>query len=196
MPFSHFAPNGATLQGTGRTPAQVEGMSSFEKSNVGHALRDIALFLQLKGENASRCRAYEIAADRMAEITKDLAVLASENRLQDLPGIGAALAEKINELVSTGRMQFLESLRAEFPAGILDLLKIPDLGPRKAAMLWRQLEIGDLASLENACRAGKVAELKGFGEKTHEKLFSAIHFFRPSRGRRLLRGPRNETHTT
>ncbi len=161
-------------------------MSSYEKAKVVHALRDIALFLQLKGENAYRCRAYEIAADRIAGITEDLAVLASENRLQDLPGIGAALAEKINELVSTGRMQFLESLRAEFPAGILDLLKIPELGPRKAAMLWRQLEIGDLASLENACRAGKVAELKRFGEKTQEKLLSAIDFFRRSRGRRRL----------
>src|SRR6266849_4981560 len=161
-------------------------MSSYEKAKVVHALRDIALFLQLKGENAYRCRAYEIAADRIAGITEDLAVLASENRLRDLPGIGVALAEKINELVSTGRMQFLESLRAEFPAGILDLLKIPDLGPRKAAMLWRQLEIGDLASLESACRAGKVAELKGFGEKTQEKLLSAIDFFRRSRGRRRL----------
>src|SRR5260370_41486294 len=103
MPFSHFAPNAATHQGTGRTPAQVEGMSSYEKAKVVHALRDIALFLQLKGENAYRCRAYEIAADRLAGLTEDLAVLASENRLQDLPGIGAPRAETINELVSTGR---------------------------------------------------------------------------------------------
>lgn len=161
-------------------------MSSYEKAKVVHALRDIALYLQLKGENAFRCRAYEIAADRIAGITEDLAVLAAENRLQELPGIGVALAEKINELVSTGRMKFLESLRTEFPAGILDLLKIPDLGPRKAAVLWRELQIGDLSGLESACREGKVAQLKGFGEKTQEKLLSAIDFFRRSRGRRRL----------
>ena len=161
-------------------------MSSYDKAKVVHALRDISLFLQLKGENAYRCRAYEIAADRIAGVSEDLAVMAAENRLQDLPGIGVALAEKITQLITTGRMELLEALRAEFPTGILELLKIPDLGPRKAAILWRQLGIGDLDALEAACREGKVAELKGFGEKTQEKLFGAIEFFRRSRGRRRL----------
>src|SRR5215831_843735 len=111
-------------------------MASVDRLAAVRALRDIALLLQLKGENAFRCRAYEIAADRIAGLSEDLATLVAEDRLRELPGIGEALADKIRELVTTGRLQFLESLRAEFPPGILDLLKIPDLGPRKAAALW------------------------------------------------------------
>ncbi|HEX9507649.1 MAG TPA: DNA polymerase/3'-5' exonuclease PolX, partial [Myxococcales bacterium] len=101
-------------------------MSSLDKTKVVHALRDISLLLQLKGENAYRCRAYEIGADRIAGVAEDLSKLVAEDRLRELPGIGDALAEKIKELIATGRMQFLESLRAEFPPGMLDLLRIPD----------------------------------------------------------------------
>src|SRR5215813_2580989 len=132
-------------------------MGSYDKAKVVHALRDISLFLQLKGENAYRCRAYEIAADRIAGVSEDIAAMAAENRLEELPGIGMALAEKIAQLVTTGRMELLETLRAEFPTGILELLKIPDLGPRKAAILWRQLGIGDLDALEAGRRCQAVA---------------------------------------
>src|SRR5712692_10395329 len=111
-------------------------MSSLDKTKVVNALRDISLLLQLKGENAYRCRAYEIGADRIAGVAEDLSKLVAENRLRALPGIGEALAEKIKELITADRMQFLESLRAEFPPGMLDLLRISDLGPRKAAALW------------------------------------------------------------
>jgi DNA polymerase (family 10) len=161
-------------------------MSTVEKAQVVRALRDIALLLQLKGENAFRCRAYEIAADRIAGLSEDLATLVAEDRLRELPGIGEALADKIRELVTSGRLQFLESLRAEFPPGILDLLKIPDLGPRKAAALWRQLGVGDIPSLEAACREGKVSTLKGFGPKSQEKMLAAIELFRRSTGRYRL----------
>jgi len=161
-------------------------MSSLDKTKVVHALRDISLLLQLKGENAYRCRAYEIGADRIAGVAEDLSKLVADDRLRELPGIGEALAEKIKELIVTGRMQFLESLRAEFPPGMLDLLRIPDLGPRKAAALWRHLGIGDIDSLESACREGKVAPLKGFGERTQEKVLAAIDFFRRSAGRQRL----------
>jgi DNA polymerase (family 10) len=161
-------------------------MSSDNRVAIIRALRDIALLLQLKGENAFRCRAYEVGADRLAGISEDLGQLIAEGRLESLPGIGSALAEKITEMASTGRMRFLDSLRAEFPPRILELLKLPELGPKKVAALWRELQIGDIDALEAACRAQRVRSLRGFGERTEEKILGGIAVFKRSGVRRRL----------
>jgi DNA polymerase (family 10) len=161
-------------------------MSSDNRVAIIRALRDIALLLQLKGENAFRCRAYEVGADRLAGISEDLGQLIAEGRLESLPGIGSALAEKITEMASTGRMRFLDSLRAEFPPRILGLLKLPELGPKKVAALWRELQIGDIDALEASCRAQRVRSLRGFGERTEEKILGGIAVFKRSGVRRRL----------
>ncbi len=161
-------------------------MSFDNRVAIVRALRDIALLLQLKGENAFRCRAYEVGADRLAGISEDLGQLIAEGRLESLPGIGSALAEKITEMASTGRMRFLDSLRAEFPPRILELLKLPELGPKKVAALWRELQIGDIDALEAACRAQRVRSLRGFGARTEEKILGGIAVFKRSGVRRRL----------
>jgi DNA polymerase (family 10) len=161
-------------------------MGSIDRIAIVHALRDVAMLLQLKGENAFRCRAYEVAADRLAGLSDDLQTLIAEGRLEELPGIGAALAEKIQEMATTGRMSFLDSLRAEFPPRILELMKLPDLGPRKIAALWRELQVGDIDALEEACRNQRLRDLRGFGARTEEKILGGIALYRRSGSRRRL----------
>lgn len=145
-----------------------------DKSAVVKALRDMGLLKQIKGENSFKTRAYEIAADRIAGLSDDVGELVEKGTLTDLPGIGKSMAAKITELVTTGKLLSLEALRAEFPPTFLELLKVPDLGPRKARILFDELKIGSIEALEAACRAHQLRGLKGFGEKTEEKLLAGI----------------------
>src|SRR5262249_40168058 len=132
----------------------------------------------VKGENAFKSRAYETAADRIAGTAEDLATLVRQNRLQELPGIGSAISEKISELVRTGKLEYHDKLKAEWPPGITDLMKVPDLGPKKAALLWKELQVGDVDALEKACQEHKLRGLKGFGEKSEAKILAGIEVYR------------------
>lgn len=159
-----------------------------DKDAVAKVLRDISLLLQLKGENVFKSRAYDTGADRISGLTEDLGALVREGRLQKLPGIGQALAEKITELVTTGRLGYFENLKAEFPEGLLELLQVPDLGPKKVMVLWKQLGVGNLGDLERACREGRVRELKGFGEKSEAKILEGLALYQRVHGQRKLLG--------
>lgn len=145
-----------------------------DRHEIARILREIGQLLQLKGENVFKTRAYDTAALRLDDLEDDLAAMVRESRLREIPGIGEAIAAKITELVQTGAMQYYEKLKDEFPPGILELLTLPDLGPKKAAALFGGLGVSSLAALEEACRAGKVRGLKGFSEKTEKKLLDAI----------------------
>ena len=159
---------------------------SLDAPSVARALRDIARLLEVKGENAFKVRAYDLAADRVLALGDRLAAAVAEGRLAELPNIGPALAEKISTLQSTGALPLLESLRAEFPPGILQLLQLPELGPRKVAALWTSLGVGDLAGLERALKEGRVRALKGFGEKSETKLLAGLEQYRTAHARRRL----------
>ena len=151
-----------------------------DKSAVVKALRDMGLLKQIKGENSFKTRAYEIAAERIAGVSDDIGELVSKGKLTELPGIGDSMAAKITELVTTGKIAALEELRAEFPPAMLELLQVPELGPKKAKILHEQLQVGSIDQLEAACKAQRVRGLKGFGQKTEEKLLAAIEVARRS----------------
>ncbi len=153
---------------------------------VARALRDTALYLELKGENAFKVRAYNLAADRVLAVGEKLAEAVREGRLAELPNIGPALAEKIVTLHTSGTLPLLEELRASYPPGILALLELPDLGPRKVAALWTSLGVGSLPALEEALRQGRVRGLKGFGEKSEAKLLAGLEQYRTAHARRRL----------
>jgi DNA polymerase (family 10) len=158
-----------------------------DKATVAQVLRDISLLLQMKGESVFRSRAYDTAADRIVGLGEDLGALVREGRLQELPGIGQAIADKVSELVTTGKLAWFESLKAEFPPGVLDLVRVPDLGPKKALALARQLGVDGVDALEKACREGRVRQLPGFGEKSETKLLDGIALYRRTvNSRRLL----------
>ncbi|RKH08638.1 DNA polymerase/3'-5' exonuclease PolX [Corallococcus sp. CA053C] len=159
-----------------------------DKAAVAQVLRDMSLLLQLQGESGFRVRAYDIAADRIANLPQDLGAVVTQGRLQDLQGIGPGLAEKLTELVTTGRLGAFEELKARFPAGLLELMKLPDVGPKKVAVLWSELQVGSVEALEAACRDGRVRELKGFGAKSETKLLDGIAVYRRAKGERKLLG--------
>jgi len=145
-----------------------------DKSAVTDILEEIAVLLELKGENPFKARAYTNAARALDNFEGDLAQLVAENRLGELPGIGEALQQKITELVTTGHLKYYEDLRASVPEGLLAMMDIPALGPKKIKVLHEKLGIVNVAELEAACQAHRVRELPGFGAKTEEKLLAGI----------------------
>jgi DNA polymerase (family 10) len=149
-----------------------------DKIAVARALREMGMLLEVKGENPFKVRAYENGARALEELPGNLDEVIAAGTLTDLPGIGEALARKIEELFLTGRLELLDRLRAELPAGVGEMLRIPDLGPKKVAALLAALGIGSVAELEAACRDGRVREVKGFGEKTEKKILDGIHRMR------------------
>ncbi|HAM71287.1 MAG TPA: DNA polymerase/3'-5' exonuclease PolX [Verrucomicrobiales bacterium] len=147
-----------------------------DKSQVADVLAEIGTLLELKGENPFKTRAYANAARTVESLEEPLEVLVAEQRLGSIKGIGEALQEKITELVTTGRLPYHETLKASLPPGLLDLLQIPGLGPKKVKALHDHLQVDSLGKLEEACRAGRVATLTGFGEKTQAKILEGIAF--------------------
>ena len=153
---------------------------------VADALREIGTLLELVGENPFRSRAYENAARQIEGLGEDVALLVAEGRLQEVPRIGEGLAKKITELVQTGRLEYLEELRRKVPAGLLEMLRIPDLGPKKILTLWRKLDITTVEELERAAREGRLRDLPGFGARTEANILSGIDLLRRASGRTLL----------
>jgi DNA polymerase (family X) len=145
-----------------------------DKFAVARALREIGMLLEVKGENPFKVRAYEAGARALEETLEDLPALVASGRLIELRGVGEALAKKIAELHRTGRTDLLDRLRLELPAGVLELLRVPDLGPKKIAALRAALGISSLAELEAACRSGRVRGVKGFGEKTEQRILENL----------------------
>jgi len=150
------------------------GLRMLDKAAVARALREIGALLEVKGENPFKVRAYATGARALEEAVGGLEELVAHKRLTELRGIGEALAKKITELHLTGHTALLDRLRGELPTGLLELLELPDLGPRKVAALYAALKVGSLAELEAACRAGLVQRVPGFGAKTEERLLEAL----------------------
>jgi len=135
---------------------------------------EIADLLDIQGANPFRVRAYRNAARTIGDLGTDIKTLMDQGTaLTEIPGIGADLAKKIEEIISTGKCEFLERLHKQLPPAITDLLKIPGLGPKRVRVLWRDLKIQTLEQLLKAAREGRIQELPGFGEKTEEKIVEA-----------------------
>ena len=160
-------------------------MTGMTSAEVAEALEEIGLLLELLGENPFKTRAYGNAARIVRGLDVSLEELIDRKALGELKGIGPALADKITTLVTTGTLPYLDGLRTQLPAGILDWLKIPGLGPKKARVIHVTLGISTLAELEAAARAGKLRDLPGFGETTEKKILSGIARVRESAGRFL-----------
>ncbi len=156
------------------------------KNEIADVLAEIGTLLELKGENPFKVRAYQTGARALEAIEEaDLARLIAEDALQSMKGIGGALAQKIAELHRTGKLEFFEKLKASIEPGLVELLQIPGLGPKKIQALKNKLGITSIAALTAACHEGRVAELEGFGVKTQEKILAGIRN-REAYGRRHL----------
>lgn len=139
-------------------------------------LEKIALLLELKGENPFKVRAYRTGAEVVQGHPGDIVQLARDNQLAGIKGIGEALRDKLHSLATTGDLPFYTNLSAEFPPSIFELFGINGLGPKKIAMLHKELGVTGVADLKRVCESGEAAKLAGFGEKTAAKLLEAIAF--------------------
>ena len=146
----------------------------FSNRQLAEIFQNIANLLEIKGEVIYKILAYRRASESLNDLGRNIYAVWEEGGLEEIPGVGKAIAEKIAELLSTGELGFYEKLKNEVPVGLVEVLQVPDLGPKKAALFWRELGITNLAELEAAARAGRLRSLPGMGEKSEVKIIAGI----------------------
>jgi len=137
---------------------------------VALLLEHIAELLMIKNENPYRIRAYTVAAQNIRDLDVDIEELARQGRLDDIPGVGKAIAEKIEEYLRTGKLEYYEQLKREVPLQAVELLEVPGIGPARAHMLYQQLGITTVQQLLEAAQQHQLCKLPGFGEKLEERI--------------------------
>ena len=157
-----------------------------DNRQVAETLERIADILDVQGEIAYKGIAYRRAADQIAHLSEPIADIWTRGELRSIPGVGEAMEKKIGELLQTGRMEYYERLQQEVPAGVLDLLSIPDVGPKTARLLWQKLGVASVDEAEQAARAGRIRELSGMGARSEQKILEGIALLRRRSGRTPL----------
>jgi DNA polymerase (family 10) len=147
-----------------------------DKQQVAAVLDEIGTLLELQGENPFKCNAYHNAARAVEQLEGSLSEVIAAGKLGSVRNIGESIRHKIIALVQTGKLPYYEELRAKFPPGVFDLLRVQGLGPKKVKALYEELGVDDLEKLKAVCEADKVAKLKGFGAKTQQKILEGISF--------------------
>jgi DNA polymerase (family 10) len=145
-----------------------------KNQEIAVIFREIAKVLELKGDNPFRIRAYERAAQSIDNLEEDLSTLIEKDTLTDIPGIGQDLAQKIKEIVATGRLKYYEELKKQTPQGLVKMMEIPGLGPKTVKKLYAQLKIDSVEKLEAAAKSGKLFKLQGIREKTAQNILRGI----------------------
>jgi len=153
---------------------------------IAAMLKEIADILDIKGENPFKVRAYRRAHDAIRGLSEDLSTIHAEGRLLDIDGIGKGIGEHIDDLFSTGHMSYYEEARSSIPIGLLDILNVPGLGPKKVRMLWDKLGISTLDQLDSAARLHQIRELAGMGAKSEENILNGIEVVRQGLERKTL----------
>lgn len=159
-----------------------------ENSEVAEVFERIAQLLEIKGEQTHRILAYQRAAESIRSLGQNLELIWRDEKLEEIAGIGKAIAEKIGEILTTGKISYYERLVNEIPESLLELLKVPTVGPKKAARFWKELEITTLEELETAARQGKLQQLSGMGAKSEGRIIDGIEALRRRQSDRILLG--------
>lgn len=153
---------------------------------IAEMFETVADLLQLKGEIIHRVLSYRRAGETIRELPRDLHAIAADGKLTEIPGIGQTLADKITEMLTTGRLAFYERLAEELPVGLVDIMRVNGVGPKKAMLFWKEAQVTTLAELETAARAGKLRTLAGMGEKSEKKIIEGIEALARQTGRTPL----------
>jgi DNA polymerase (family X) len=159
---------------------------SYTNRELAETFDKIASLLEIKGEVIYKTLAYRKAAESLRELPEDINVIQREGRLKQIPGVGKAIADKIDELLTTGHMTFLDNLEQEVPPTLVELLEVPDIGPKKIALFWKEAGITNLAQLEEAARSGLLKGLPGVGEKSIARMLAGIEALSRRSTRMLL----------
>ena len=158
----------------------------YSNRQLAEIFQKISDLLEIKGEVVYKTLAYRRAAENLTELGRDAYDLWQEGTLTDIPGVGKAIAEKIDELFSTGELEFLNKLESEVPPSLVEILQVPDVGPKKVTLFWREAGITDLAGLEAAARAGELRQLPKMGAKSETKIIAGIESLARRTGRTPL----------
>ncbi|MBI3019221.1 MAG: DNA polymerase/3'-5' exonuclease PolX [Deltaproteobacteria bacterium] len=157
-----------------------------DKQKVAEVLEEMAVLLELKDENPFKIRAFQNGARAVESLEEDLEKLIQENRLTSVKGIGEHMAKTIKELVETERSKEHAQLKKEFPEGVLAMLTIQGLGPKKVKVLYQKLHLKSIPELEKACHDHKLLKIEGFGEKTEENILKGIEYLKKNIGKHLF----------
>ncbi len=158
-------------------------MTNKELANIFSLIADL---LEIKGEVIYKTLAYRKAADSLVNLDRDAKDYWKEGKLTDIPGVGKAISAKIDELLTSGKLEYLEKLQKEVPAELAELLQIPELGPKKVALLYKELGITSVADLKKAAEDGKIQALPGMGSKSETKILAGIESLSRRSGRAPL----------
>ncbi|MGD2072928.1 MAG: DNA polymerase/3'-5' exonuclease PolX, partial [Candidatus Thorarchaeota archaeon] len=157
-----------------------------KNKEVARALKEIALLLEVEGKDKYKPRAYLRAVRSITALGEDIEDIAERGELIEIPGVGKAISTKIESFLETGTIKLLEKLRKQIPVKVMELESIPSVGPKTIKLVYDQLKVTDLDSLETAALEGKIAELKGMGSKTQQQIIEGIKLIRSGLSRTLL----------
>lgn len=155
-------------------------------ARVASILEEVADLLELKEDTFFQVRAYRRVAKEISSLTEDVKDLYVRGHLGQVPGVGKAIHDKIVEIIRTGELQYLNDLRNEFPAGLLQVMQVPEVGPKTAGRLYKELKVTNLQDLKAAAEQHRIRMLKGFGERTEENILKGIRYLESRQGRMLL----------
>ncbi|MHC5109727.1 MAG: DNA polymerase/3'-5' exonuclease PolX [Planctomycetota bacterium] len=155
-------------------------------ADLARTFARIADLMEIDGESGFRINSYRRAARSLKDVTADIAALAADGRLTEIPGVGKGTADKIDQYIKNGTIDILDELEAKLPSGLPDLLEIQGLGPKKVALFYEQLGIESLDDLKSAIAVGKLEDLKGFGQASIQRISDGIAFLESSGGRQRL----------
>jgi len=156
-----------------------------DRKTISKILKEISVLLDLKGENPFKSRAFLNVARIIETVDLDIGTMVKEDTLNTVKGIGKGIAEKISELVLTGDLSYYHELKSSIPEGLLILLKIPGLGPKKIKVLYEKLGITTAGELEYACNENRLVGLSGFGPKSQDNILKGIKFLKKYQSRFL-----------
>lgn len=149
-----------------------------DKKQVAHVFEEIGTLLDLRGENPFKCRAYHNASRIIESLTEDLSTLVQSGEIENIKGIGKGLAEKITELIHTGKLSYYEELKSSLPSGLIEMLRLQGLGPKRIKMLYEKLGIKSLDELKVAAEQHRLSKLEGFGEKTEANILQGLELLK------------------
>jgi DNA polymerase (family 10) len=155
-------------------------------SEIAEAFLDVAGLLELRGEGTFAISAYRRAARVIGELPVEMRQMVREGRdLKELPGVGDAIAKKVAEMVATGGLEYRDRMMEGLPDGIVEVMRLPGVGPKTAGRLWRELGVTSVEGLVRAIEDGRVADLPGMGERSAEKILRHVRSTSPGMDSRL-----------
>lgn len=149
-----------------------------DNKTIADILEEVGTLLELSGENPFKCRAYHNASRIIAGLTKEVSELIESGEIKNIKGIGEGITEKLKELIQTGKLSYYEELKKSLPPGLLEMLKIPGLGPKRVKILYDTLKIDSIEKLKTAAESKKLEDLDGFGSKIEENILKGIELLK------------------